>query len=431
MNNPLRNNRTDNISNPIQSYFRFSYRRFFGTPERALEKAYNAALAIKLIEDEYFNGQTISEETKNYSKTVLDCFISDLNKNLNLIKIELWEFKISRFLLTKNNYNPPLEKLVFIDKIVEKYNQKNEREIVDLTLVKKTPQTSDRSKADLNVNGAKESINFMNIDPIDKKTGALPRSLGRTLQKLKDDLDDNTEEKVVQNFRRSRKITKLAIRTFLLMILVPLLVQQLTKDFIFLPAIERNRDNNKTAIFMNSEMQEEALQELQIFEERLNFEALIGRAPNLNLEDKEDKLKEKAQELAVEFKEKSNIALSNVFADILGLTSFAIVAFTNKTGIAAIKTLLDTIVYDLSDSAKAFIIILSTDIFVGFHSPHGWEVLLESVANHLGLVANRSAIFLFIATFPVVLDTIFKYWIFRYLNRISPSAVATLKEMNE
>ncbi len=429
MNNPLRNNRTDNVSNPIQSYFRFSYRRFFGTPERALEKAYNAALAIKLIEDEYFNGQTISEETKKYSKTVLDCFISDLNKNLNLIKIDLWELKISRFLLTKNNYNPSLEKLVFIDKIIEKYTQKNEQEIVDLKLVKKTPKSSDRSK--VNLNGAKESINLMDIDPIDKKTGALPRSLGRTWQKLKDDLDDNTEEKVVQNFRRSRKITRLAIRTFLLMILVPLLVQQLTKDFIFLPAIERNRDNNKTAIFMNPEMQEEAFKELQIFEERLNFEILIGRAPNLNLEEKEDKVKEKAQELAVEFKEKSNIALSNVFADILGLTSFAIVAFTNKTGIAAIKTLLDSVVYDLSDSAKAFIIILSTDIFVGFHSPHGWEVLLEGVATHLGLVANRSAIFLFIATFPVVLDTIFKYWIFRYLNRISPSAVATLKEMNE
>ncbi|MBC7516641.1 MAG: proton extrusion protein PcxA, partial [Alkalinema sp. FL-bin-369] len=78
-----------------------------------------------------------------------------------------------------------------------------------------------------------------------------------------------------------------------------------------------------------------------------------------------------------------------------------------------------------------FIIILFTDIFVGFHSPHGWEVLLEGVAQHFGLDANRSYISLFIATFPVILDTIFKYWIFRYLNRISPSAVATYKEMNE
>jgi len=37
----------------------------------------------------------------------------------------------------------------------------------------------------------------------------------------------------------------------------------------------------------------------------------------------------------------------------------------------------------------------------------------------------------FIATIPVILDTLFKYWIFRYLNRLSPSAVATYRTMNE
>lgn len=92
---------------------------------------------------------------------------------------------------------------------------------------------------------------------------------------------------------------------------------------------------------------------------------------------------------------------------------------------------MDQLIYGLSDSAKAFIIILFTDIFVGFHSPHGWEVLLEGVSKHFGLPASRDFVFLFIATFPVILDTIFKYWIFRYLNRVSPSAVATYKNMNE
>ena len=92
---------------------------------------------------------------------------------------------------------------------------------------------------------------------------------------------------------------------------------------------------------------------------------------------------------------------------------------------------MDDIVYGLSDSAKAFIIILLTDVFVGFRSPHGWEVILEGIADHLDVPANRSLIFLFIATSPVILDSIFKYWVFRYLSRISPSALATLKTMNE
>ena len=110
---------------------------------------------------------------------------------------------------------------------------------------------------------------------------------------------------------------------------------------------------------------------------------------------------------------------------------FFVILVNSSTEIEILKRFMDEVVYGLSDSAKAFIIILLTDTFVGFHSPHGWEVLLEGVARHFGLEANRDFIFLFIATFPVILDTIFKYWIFRYLNRISPSAVATYRNMNE
>jgi hypothetical protein len=159
--------------------------------------------------------------------------------------------------------------------------------------------------------------------------------------------------------------------------------------------------------------------------------SLLYKTPAIEAEEVEKKMAEKAEEIAQDFNHRSSEAISNIFADFVGLIAFALVIAFNRQGLAALKSLLDTVMYDLSDSAKAFIIILLTDIFVGFHSPHGWEVLLEGFSNHLGIAPNRSFIFLFIATFPVILDTIMKYWIFRYLSRISPSAVATLRNMNE
>jgi hypothetical protein len=145
----------------------------------------------------------------------------------------------------------------------------------------------------------------------------------------------------------------------------------------------------------------------------------------------EEKVQAKANEIAEEFHHKTNNAIANVFADVFGLIAFGLVLFFRKKDINLLKSFLDNLVYGLSDSAKAFGIILFTDIFVGFHSPHGWEVLLEGMANHLGVAPNKSAISLFIATVPVLMDTVLKYWIFRYLSRMSPSTVATLKEMNE
>ena len=142
-------------------------------------------------------------------------------------------------------------------------------------------------------------------------------------------------------------------------------------------------------------------------------------------------MKEKVHELAEEFRAEGANAVKNVFADMLAVGAFVWLLLVSKRELAVLKDFFDQIVYGLSDSAKAFIIILCTDVFVGFHSPHGWEVILSNVSRHLGLPENHDFISLFIATFPVILDTIFKYWIFRYLNRISPSAVATYRNMNE
>nr|YP_010431824.1 chloroplast envelope membrane protein [Styrax americanus]USS62274.1 chloroplast envelope membrane protein [Styrax americanus] len=87
--------------------------------------------------------------------------------------------------------------------------------------------------------------------------------------------------------------------------------------------------------------------------------------------------------------------------------------------------------YNLSDTIKAFSILLLTDLCIGFHSPHGWELMIASVYKDFGFVHNDQIISGLVSTFPVILDTFFKYWIFRYLNRVSPSLVVIYHSMND
>ena len=102
-----------------------------------------------------------------------------------------------------------------------------------------------------------------------------------------------------------------------------------------------------------------------------------------------------------------------------------------KPQLIILKSFLAESLYSLSDTIKSFLLILSTDLLVGFHSPRGWEVFLEWFFHHFGLSENTEFMSLFVATFPVFLDTVFKYWIFRSLNKISPSTVATYHNMIE
>nr|YP_010294848.1 chloroplast envelope membrane protein [Crotalaria albida]UMO90786.1 chloroplast envelope membrane protein [Crotalaria albida] len=87
--------------------------------------------------------------------------------------------------------------------------------------------------------------------------------------------------------------------------------------------------------------------------------------------------------------------------------------------------------YNLSDTIKAFSILLLTDLCIGFHSTHGWELMIGSVYKDFGFAQNNQIISGLVSTFPVILDTILKYWIFRYLNRVSPSLVVIYHSMND
>ena len=96
-----------------------------------------------------------------------------------------------------------------------------------------------------------------------------------------------------------------------------------------------------------------------------------------------------------------------------------------------LKEFLDEILYSLNDNAKAFLIIISTDTFVGFHSSEGWDALLTVLFEHFGLPENKILAQSFISIVPVFLDGLFKFWIFQYLTQASPATATIYREMNE
>jgi hypothetical protein len=216
----------------------------------------------------------------------------------------------------------------------------------------------------------------------------------------------------------------------LLLVLVPVLMQQITLSYIVSPLVDRYAPQSSFLTYSKPQLEEKAVEKLRVYQAEIEFDALLKGDALPTREDLQARLIERAKELKDDADQESTHAIKNVLSDIGGLIGFVLVCVFGQRDLRVLRGFLDELIYGLSDSAKAFTIILFTDIFVGFHSPEGWTVLLYGIANHLGIPARENFIMLFIATFPVVLATIFKYWIFRYLNRVSPSSVATLRNMN-
>lgn len=432
------------------------------TPDRALEQAYEAILKIKAIEDEHFEGQTINPDIKGYSANVYNYFRREVSQQLRLARVRLREFRTSQTFLKlsapqsfgfeqagrspKNGQALTgdeliLEKLRFIDATLERYRSippfdSGARAIVPFEQPSPTALSSSSKRNGKNGEGAHRPLQGEAEDEArqggTRQNSFVPRSILGTFDRLRRDLDPEAEQEVVRSFRVSRAQTALAARFVLILVIVPLLTHHLSKVFVVGPAVDYFRSApEEVEIFINDDMEEKAFQEIQRARERLEFKILSHQLEPLTEDEMRERMEVEAATVYSNFERRGSDAIKNIFADLLAVLAFAGILVTSRREVAILKSFMDEVVYGLSDSAKAFIIILFTDMFVGFHSPHGWEVLLEGVARHFGLPESRSFIFLFIATFPVILDTVFKYWIFRYLNRISPSAVATYRNMNE
>jgi hypothetical protein len=356
-----------------------------------LERAYEAALLIQNIELEYFNDRPVRPELElSMPASVQAQMMRRFRSSLELCRQVVEELQPRRHELDPQE----LRQFQLIETVEGRYSNRK-----PLSTLTRSPEL-------------------------------LPRSLMGLMEKVRRQLDPQAEATVVAGFRRRRDSTLVSLRILLLLVLVPLLMQQASRTFVISPLVDRFAPDVPFLTYPKPQLEEAAVEKLRVYKAELEFDALLKGEDLPDPAAMHKALASRAAELKQEADGQSTLAIKNVLSDAFGLLSFGLVCLLAREDIRVLRGFLDEQVYGLSDSAKAFAIILFTDIFVGFHSPEGWTVLLDGVATHLGLPVRENFVMLFIATFPVILATIFKYWIFRYLNRVSPSSVATLRNMN-
>lgn len=288
-----------------------------------------------------------------------------------------------------------------------------------------------------------------------ERTGLIPRSIGRTVNRFLKELGPNGEKTLLQEFNISRYQLWVSIRCFFLILFVPLLIGKIITTVCFKPLVTAYWNKTQTELFVHSFQEEKAFKELEQYESELYFDTLVMDAPSLDQNSRETNRafvelkvnsinseqamenflfiasKEKMQEIASEVNQESIDSIINLLNDSITVFSFLILMKYLRAEIIITKTFFSEILYSLSDTTKSFLIILSTDLLVGFHSPKAWEIFIELILERFGLPNNDDFILLCVATVPVLLDTAFKYWIFRYLNKLSPSTVVTYHNMIE
>jgi hypothetical protein len=445
---------TSSFKNQLQSIFTKATQWFTKTPERAIDRAYESAVNIKKIEEEYFGGNPIAENA-GYSENTFSLFNIQLRQYLSTIDARLTEYKLSSRVpylapqsstdsATRPLGNPVIQatnpsitqKLAFIDYILARYrvnpikSTKTQPETIQLLDVEAL-KPEDKNKFVLFPHPQKKD-NSNRVTPVEKSI--LPGSFNRAFDRVRRNLTtsyNSYENDVVDELRQSRKRTNAAIRYCVILVIATIAVQVISKNLVYSPIVDYWTNQKTFEIKLSPEFDDEAIKRFSIAKQKIEFERLIGKYPNLSPAEEENQLREEAVNIIKFYKNASLDGVKNLLADFTAILAFNAILIAGKKQILVIKDFVDEVLFSLSDNAKAFLIIVSTDTFVGFHSSEGWDALLTSLFYHFGIHENRIFIMAFIATVPVFLDGLFKFWIFQYLRQSSPSTAAIYDEMND
>lgn len=216
------------------------------------------------------------------------------------------------------------------------------------------------------------------------------------------------------------------------LLIVPLALDFVVHDFVLMPFLDRYVKTVPLAadiLDVRRNQKLEMVKQLQVEKARFRFEVEIGKSPPLSDEELWWELRRKALDLRDEFRLENRKAFANIWSDMVFGISLFLVLHLNQSKVALLKFAGYKIISNISDTGKAFLIILITDIFLGYHSESGWQTLLEIIVEHYGLQVDQSAITVFVCLIPVVIDACVKLWLFKSLPRLSPRVSNIFREM--
>lgn len=190
-------------------------------------------------------------------------------------------------------------------------------------------------------------------------------------------------------------------------------------------------NTKQSEIFLNIIQEKNLLKKFIEFEELFLLDEMLKEYPEIRLQNLRIEIYKEIIQLIETNNQDRNHTILYFCTNIIGFLILSGYSIRGNQELIILNAWVQEFLYNLSDTIKAFSILLLTDFCIGFHSTHGWELMIGSVSKDFGFTQNDQIISGLVSTFPVILDTIFKYWIFRYLNRVSPSLVVIYHSMND
>ena len=190
-------------------------------------------------------------------------------------------------------------------------------------------------------------------------------------------------------------------------------------------------NTGQSQIVLNNIQEKSLLEKFRELEELLFLDEMIKEYSETHLEEFGIGIHKETIQLITIQNENRMDTILHFSTNIIWFGILSGYSILGKEKLVILNSWAQEFLYNLSDTAKALCLLLVTEFFLGYHSPPGWEFAIRSIYNEVGVVANEQTITILVCILPVIFDTCFKYWLFRYLTSLSPSILLIYDSITE
>nr|YP_009425911.1 chloroplast envelope membrane protein [Deparia pycnosora]ASU94577.1 chloroplast envelope membrane protein [Deparia pycnosora] len=377
------------------------------SPPNLPDTSLSQDISLKCCLSCYTSGETVNERGKlvSFSEDKLE---NDFPPAKGCVSYKL------------NNIEKINRKLAWIEATSNEFDAERARCSVNFFPFQTTKEVNEKSfnRESANFPSAYESISLV------------PRSVTRTLSRFGAELANQSSVLVHNDFDLAKNQALVSLQYVGCFPLLPLTIRISFGNWFLESWIRGWWNITQTQVFINPLQEEKALKQLREVEALLWLDDATEHLADTQLRNYDANAYDETTQLAIMYNELNIQLLLQLVTDAISIAIPALLLITGRKRLAVSNSRIQESFYSSNDTMKAFSILSITDLCVGFHSPHGWEIVIGSFFEHFGLIPDKYVISRLVSTFPVILDTVSKYWIFRHLNRTSPSIVATYHTMS-
>ncbi|WJZ97170.1 hypothetical protein VitviT2T_015796 [Vitis vinifera] len=165
-------------------------------------------------------------------------------------------------------------------------------------------------------------------------------------------------------------------------------------------------NTRQSETFLNDIQEKSILEKFIELEELFLLDEMIKECPETHLQKLRMGIHKETIQLIKMYNEDPIHTILHFSTNIICFVILSGYSILGNEELLILNSWIQQFLYNLSDTIKAFSILLLTDLCIGFHSPHGWELMIGSVYKDFGFAHNDQIISGLVSTFPVILDTI-------------------------